>query len=178
MRQHAKGCLHSLLKLAAVVAVIVILMNVVFRLIFVDGESMQPTLMDGDWIVACRFAEPKYGDIVLTDTHNELHARLIKRLIAKGGDTVDIDFETGTVYVNGEALNEAYLADREIRGGNMEFPLTVPEGTVFLLGDNRTNSVDSRYSELGFVDEQSVIGPVWLRVLPLPIHYLGGNYGL
>lgn len=173
MRQHAKGCLHSLLKLAAVIALVVVLLNVTFRLIFVDGASMQPTLMDGDWIVACRLASPERGDVVLTNTHNELHARLIKRLIAKGGDTVDIDFETGTVYVNGEALEEAYLADKSIRGGDIQFPCTVPDGMVFLLGDNRTNSVDSRYSELGFVAQDDLIGPVWVRVLPLPVHTVG-----
>ena len=170
MRQHAKGCIHSLFMITLVFAVILVLLNIAFRLIYVDGESMQPTLMDGEWIVACRFDSPERGDVVLTNTDNDLRSRLIKRLIAKGGDTVDIDYESGTVYVNGEALDESYLADKTIRGGNVTFPLTVPDGMVFLLGDNRTNSVDSRYTECGFVAENDLIGPVWARVLPLPVH--------
>ena len=169
MQNHVKGCLHGLLKIAAVFALLIVLFNVTFRFIFIDGESMQPTLMDGDWIVACRLAEPKCGDVVVTNTHNAPHTRLIKRLIAKGGDTVDIDYATGTVYVNGEALDEIYLEDKTIRGGDVQFPLTVPDGMVFLLGDNRTNSVDSRYKECGFIAESDLIGPVWARVLPLPI---------
>ena len=169
MKQHVKGCLHSLLKFAAFIAAVIVLMNVTFRLIYVDGESMQPTLTDGDWIVACRLANPERGDIVLTNTQNDLDARLIKRLIAVGGDTVNIDYETGTVYVNGEALAETYLADKAIRGGDVSFPLTVPDGMVFLLGDNRTNSVDSRYSACGFIAQSDLIGPVWARVLPLPV---------
>ena len=169
MRKHAKGCLHGLLKFAALCALLVVMFNVTFRLIFIDGTSMQPTLMDGDWIVACRLAAPQRGDVVVTNTHNALQSRLIKRLIASGGDTVDIDDKTGTVYVNGEALDETYLADKTIRGGDVQFPLTVPDGMVFLLGDNRLNSVDSRYSACGFVAEDDIIGPVWARILPLPV---------
>ena len=109
---------------------------------------------------------------MLTNTNNAHHARLIKRLIAFGGETVDIDFETGTVFVNGEALDEAYLSDKTIRGGDVQFPLTVPEGCVFLLGDNRTNSGDSRYREIGCVSEDDLIGPVVLRLLPMPFRVL------
>lgn len=172
MRQHAKGCLHGLLKLALVFAVLVVIWNVVFRWIYVDGVSMQPTLQDGDWIVACRLATPDYGDIVLTNTHNATNARLIKRLIAKGGDTVDLDYTTGTVYVNGSAIEEPYLADAALRGGDVQFPLTVPDGCVFLLGDNRVNSTDSRYSEVGCIPLDDLIGPVWMRILPQPVHWL------
>ena len=170
MKRHVKGCIHSLFMITLICAVILVVLNAAFRLIYVDGESMQPALMDGEWIVAARFASPERGDVILTNTHNALQSRLIKRLIAKGGDTVDIDYATGTVYVNGEALDEPYLADKTIRGGDAAFPLTVPDGMVFLLGDNRTNSVDSRYSECGFVAESDLIGPVWARVLPLPVH--------
>jgi len=138
----------------------------------VDGASMQPTLDSGEWIAAFRPGELKRGDIVLTNTNNVHHARLIKRLIAFGGETVDIDFQTGTVYVNGEALDEPYLADKTIRGGDAEFPLTVPDGCVFLLGDNRTNSTDSRYQEIGCIPQDDLIGPVVVRLLPAPPRFL------
>lgn len=168
MRRHAKGCLTAILKFFLICTVIVVLFNVTFRVIFVDGESMLPTLQSGDWIAACRLVEPKRGDIIVTNTDNAYHARLIKRLIAVAGDTVDIDFDTGVVTVNGEALEEPYLQDGKCVRGTVDFPLTVPEGKVFLLGDNRTNSVDSRYEEIGCVDADSIIGPVVLRLLPMP----------
>lgn len=172
MRQHAKGCMHGLLKLAVVLLVLTVVFNLTFRLIFIEGDSMYPTMEDGDWIVVCRLDTPERGDLTVTNTQNEAHARLIKRVIAFGGDTVDIDFDTGVVTVNGEALDEPYLADKTIRGGDVSFPLTVPDGCVFLLGDNRTNSVDSRYAEVGFVRQADLLGTIWLRCLPLPIHAL------
>ena len=172
MRQHAKGCLHGLLKLFAVLVILVVIWNLVFRWIFVDGVSMQPTLENGDWIVVCRLDRPERGDVIVTNTNNRANARLIKRLIAVGGDTVDVDYETGTVYVNGQAVEESYLPDRTIRGGDVQFPLTVPDGCVFLLGDNRTESMDSRYSEIGCIPQSDLLGTVWARTLPLPIHVI------
>ena len=168
MRKHIRRAFTALLKIALILTAVCILFNLVFRLIYVDGESMMPTLESGDWIAACRPASVDRGDIVLTNTDNAHHARLIKRAIAFGGETVDIDFETGTVYVDGEALDEPYLADKTIRGGDVTFPLTVPQGCVFLLGDNRVNSVDSRYSEVGCIPESDLIGPVVMRLLPAP----------
>ncbi len=172
MRQHIKGCLSGLLSLALIFVAVCVLFGATFRLIYVDGESMLPTLESGEWIAACRPAAPKRGDIVLTNTNNAHHARLIKRLIAFGGETVDIDEATGTVYVNGAALDEPYLADKACRGGDVTFPLTVPDGCVFLLGDNRTNSVDSRYAEVGCIPLDDLIGPVVMRLLPLPFRFL------
>ena len=172
MRKHVKGCMTALFKLALIVILICVLFGSAFRMIYVDGESMMPTLESGEWIAACRPASPKRGDIVLTNTNNAHHARLIKRLIAFGGETVDIDYDTGTVYVNGEALEEPYLADKTCRGGDVKFPLTVPEDCVFLLGDNRTNSVDSRYAEVGCIPLRDLIGPVVVRLLPMPFRFL------
>lgn len=172
MREHAKGCLHGLLKIALVFVLIVVLFNVCFRVIYVDGVSMMPTLENGDWIMACRLAEPKRGDIIITNTDNQYKSRLIKRVIAFAGETVDIDFATGTVFVDGEALDEPYLGDVPCVQGNVTFPVTVPEGKVFLLGDNRENSMDSRYAEIGFIDAGDVIGPVWMRLLPMPFDFM------
>ena len=156
--------MSALFRLALICIIICVLIASLFRVIFVDGESMMPTLESGEWIAAFRLAEPHRGDVVLTNTNNAPHARLIKRLIAFGGETVDIDFDTGTVYVNGDALDEPYLADKTCRGGDVDFPLTVPDGCVFLLGDNRTNSVDSRYAEIGCVPLRDLIGPVVVRL--------------
>ena len=172
MRNHLKGCLSGLLTLVLLFVAVCVLFSALFRVIFVDGESMQPTLESGEWIAACRPAAMHRGDIVLSNTNNVYHARLIKRLIAFGGETVDIDYETGTVFVNGEALDEPYLADKICRGGDVEFPLTVPEGCVFLLGDNRTNSTDSRYREIGCIPQDDLIGPVVIRLLPMPFEFL------
>lgn len=172
MRKHVKGCLSGLLKLALLCIAVCVLFGALFRVIYVDGESMQPTLESGEWIAVCRPAALHRGDIVLTDMNNAHHARLIKRLIAFGGETVDIDEKTGTVYVNGEALDEPYLESKACRGGDVTFPLTVPEGCVFLLGDNRTNSVDSRYQEIGCIARDDLIGPVVVRLLPMPFRFL------
>ena len=168
MRKHIRRAFRTLLKIALLFAAVCILFNMVFRLIYVDGESMMPTLENGDWIAACRPAHVDRGEIVLTNTDNAHHARLIKRVIAFGGETVDIDYDTGTVFINGAALEEPYLTDKTIAGGDVTFPLTVPQGCVFLLGDNRVNSVDSRYSEIGCVPQSDLIGPVVMRLLPAP----------
>lgn len=171
MRKLIKSFLLVLLSLTLIFAAVCIVIAATFQLIYVDGDSMYPTLESGEWIAACRPAKPERGDIVLTNTHNTHHVRLIKRVIAFGGETVDIDWD-GTVYVDGKVLDEPYLADKTIRGGNMDFPLTVPEGCVFLLGDNRTNSIDSRYKEVGCVREEDLIGPVVVRLLPVPVRLL------
>ena len=128
---------------------------------------MVPTFASGDMLVVSRIgfnAEP--GDIVVATkpySHNE---PIIKRIIATGGQTVDIDFDEGTVYVNGEALDEDYTNTPTNRHYDTEFPLTVPEGYVFLLGDNRNNSYDSRAEEIGLVDERYIMGKVYFRVMP------------
>lgn len=91
---------------------------------------------------------------------------IVKRIIGVGGDEVDIDFETATVTVNGSVLQEPYLGTPTQRKGDVEFPLTVPEGMVFVLGDNRQASLDSRYTDVGFIDSRDILGRVFFRVLP------------
>lgn len=172
MRNYLKGCTSGLLKLALIFIAVCIVFNVLFHPIYVDGASMQPTLESGEWIAAYRLGTPKRGDVVLTNMRNAHGTRLVKRLIAFGGETVDIDYKTGTVYVNGAALEEPYLADKTCAGGDAVFPLTVPDGCVFLLGDNRTNSVDSRYTQIGCIPTDDLIGPVVIRLLPMPFRLI------
>ncbi len=113
------------------------------------------------------------GDIVVIDPPQQaqLDGSIVKRVIATGGQTVDIDFDLGIVYVDGEALDESYTFEPTYRsyleiGEGLDYPVTVPEGSVFVLGDNRNHSADSRYAPLGCVDESRILGRVLLRILP------------
>ncbi len=145
-----------------------ILLLFVFRTSRVSGVSMEPTLYDGEQLIARSFMyQPARGDIVVVDGYTTYGEPLVKRVIALGGDTVNIDFEAGDVFVNGELLDEPYISAPTIRAADVQFPITVPEGTLFVLGDNRPRSKDSRYSDIGFIDERDILGEVVLRMFPL-----------
>ena len=148
MKKQAKGCFTFLLKIA------------VFLFVLVDGDSMLPTFQNGDWILILKTEKIENQDIILTNTDNEFNLRIIKRVIAFEGDTVDIDFENSAVYVNSQKIEENYITDLPFVKGDVEFPVTVPKDCVFVLGDNRQNSVDSRYSSIGFVETDDIIGKV------------------
>ena len=149
-------------------AVIVLVFVFLARVITVSGLSMMPTLHPGDRIVVqSMFYTPQRGDVIVLDGYIEYGDPLVKRLIAVGGDTVDIDFSTGTVSVNGTVLEETYISAPTTQNFDVVFPVTVPEGTVFVMGDNRPNSKDSRSTEIGFLDERDILGKVLFRVLPL-----------
>lgn len=153
--------------LTAVLCVI-LLFTFVGRTIGVDGSSMVPTLHDQDRLICSRlFYKAEYGDIVVVTKPNSRNEPLIKRVIATGGQTVDIDFDAGIVYVDGEALDEPYIAEPTHISFELSFPRTVPEGHVFIMGDNRNASWDSRAAEVGMVDERYILGKVVYRVLPL-----------
>lgn len=138
------------------------------RIITVSGYSMEPTLFWGDRVaVQSMFYRPQRGDVVVADGYINYGDPLVKRIIAVGGDTVDIDFEQGVVYVNGTALDEPYVAAPTTNRYDVVFPVTVPEGHVFLMGDNRQRSLDSRSTEVGFIDERDILGKVLLRLAPL-----------
>ncbi|MBR3474659.1 MAG: signal peptidase I [Oscillospiraceae bacterium] len=148
----------------------VILFSFVLRLINVSGPSMNPTLYDGNkMLVSDLFYKPKAGDIVVFKNvgENKEEKALVKRVVATEGQEVNIDFEHGLVYVDGQPLEEDYVAE-PIRN-KLDFigPKTVPEGCVFVLGDNRNSSRDSRASSIGMVDERLIIGKVYAVVYPL-----------
>ena len=128
---------------------------------------MSPTLSDGDWVavngVVSRY---EYGDIIVITQPWEKNVPIIKRVIAVGGDVVDIDFNTKEVFVNGEKLDEPYIAEPTRLYYDVSFPLTVEEGKLFVMGDNRNNSLDSRSSRIGLVDERYVLGKAVFRLYP------------
>ena len=153
------------------VLVVVLLFTFVVRLIGVDGHSMVPTLQDGDRLLVLNsilYDDYQYGDIVVLRKESFLAEPIVKRVIATGGQTVDIDFETGSVYVDGELLKEDYINELTFLEEGTEFPLTVPEGSIFVMGDNRNNSNDSRDYRLGTVDTRYVIGKAAFLIFPGP----------
>ncbi len=148
---------------AAVVALL--LFQGLFRLVGVEGHSMEPTLYEGDRLLLHRFLyEPQVGDVIVVDDGKEL---LVKRIIATGGQEVDIDFDMGVVYRDGERLDEPYTAAPTYRSEGVEFPVTVPEDCLFVMGDNRNHSSDSRDPAIGMLEKMDVMGKVLVRFYPL-----------
>ena len=137
-----------------------------FRFVMVEGVSMEPTLQNGDQLIMLSlFYTPENGDIVILSDKTGLDKPLVKRVIATGGQTVELD--GGTVFVDGEPLTEPYVPEAWVDEGNLTYPLTVPEGSVFVMGDNRNHSTDSRSSSIGLVDEDEVLGKIIFRIFPL-----------
>lgn len=164
-----------------VVALICCVLIFVFiaRVIDVVGHSMEPTLLDGDKIVITRLTgEYERGDIVVLRKDTFREEPIVKRVIAVAGQTIDIDFENGIVYVDGEALDEPYVNELTYDPEDFESyerPLLVPEGCVFVMGDNRNNSTDSRRETIGCVDTRYIMGKVIFRILPFSS--VGAIYG-
>ena len=152
--------------LAVAVAVIALVFTFGLRVVQVDGHSMQPTLLNGERLLMTPLKTPDYGDVVIVDSYIPYGKPLVKRVIGKAGDTIDIDFTAGIVYRNGEALDEPYTAEPTYLYESVDFPITVPDGCLFLMGDNRNNSTDSRDTRVGCVDERDIMGAAVLRMLP------------
>lgn len=151
--------------IVAVVAV-VILLTFCFRLIDVDGTSMEPTLINTDKVIVTNlFYTPEDGDVVVI-SHGELYDKpLVKRVIATEGQTLRIDFDNSQVYVDGVLIDEPYIQGLTVKG-TAEIPEVIPEGKVFVMGDNRPVSLDSRYVEVGLIDEESIIGKAQFVIIP------------
>ncbi|MGN0642934.1 MAG: signal peptidase I [Huintestinicola sp.] len=147
---------------------VILIFTFLLRQANVDGESMLPTLNDGERLIVHHlFYTPEAGDIVIVDCEG-LDKAIVKRVIATEGQAVDIDFETGEVKVDGTVLQEDYILDLTKRDEEgHDYPVTVPEGCVFVMGDNRMNSLDSRSAVVGFVPVEDVMGKVVFRFWPL-----------
>lgn len=156
---------------SCVLAVVLILLVFVFvvRTATVSGSSMVPTLHDRDRLLLQQigYTDPAYGDIIVIDRTHSGEPPIIKRVIGRAGDVISIDFTIGAVYRNGERLSEAYINEPTATERDVIFPATVPEGRLFVMGDNRNHSLDSRASEIGMVDLRAVMGKAIVRFFPL-----------
>jgi len=154
---------------AVMIAVIfaVLVFAFVVRLAGVDGASMRPTLEHRDRLLISRLGgEFRQGEIVVVIMPDHTSEMLVKRVIAIGGQTVYIDFDAGIVFVDGYALYEPYINETTRLRSDVTFPVTVPDGHVFVLGDNRNNSRDSRDSHIGMVDTRYILGRAFYRLFP------------
>ena len=156
------------------VAAVVLIFTFLFRIIGVGGVSMENTLNAGvqhedqllDRVVITDLNyTPRRGDIVVITT-KAIKDPIIKRVIAVGGDTVNINFDTHTVTVNGKILNEPYIKEPTTEQGDVTFPVKVPKGHVFVMGDNRNDSYDSRFKAVGMVDDRDIVGHAILCIYP------------
>ena len=154
------------------VLVVVAIFTFGIRMLGVDGHSMLNTLQHDDRLLVVNpivYHDYQYGDIVILRKNGVFgNDPIVKRVIAVGGQTVDIDFDAGVVYVDGEALEEDYIREPTYTAEGTEFPLTVPEGSIFVMGDNRNGSSDSRDYRLGTVDTRYVIGKAAFLIFPGP----------
>ena len=163
--------LHDLVHMLLTIVLVFLLL---FRIIVVSGDSMYSTLLDGDYLLLLSnlfYHEPEPGDIVVISKESfDNGAPIVKRVIATEGQTVDIDFMTGAVYVDGVQLQEDYINSPTYDHRGVEFPLTVEDNCIFVMGDNRGVSLDSRYSQIGQIDRREILGKALILVLPGTSH--------
>lgn len=154
----------------AMLAVVTLVFVFFFRLVGVSGSSMYPTFVDRDWLILesnFLYKDVERGDVVVLSVDSPvLDGPIVKRVIATAGQTVDIDFESGALYVDGKLQIEPYIYEPTYLGTESDYPLTVPEGCIFVMGDNRNNSLDSRSSQIGCVPTDCVLGKALLIVFP------------
>mgnify|MGYP002511854985 CR=1 FL=1 len=159
--------------LALLLAVVMVVFMLLFRIVIVSCSSMYSTLWNGDWLLVTGSMfrqELRYGDIIVASKDSFRDGEcIIKRVIATEGQTIDIDFVTWTVTVDGKVVDEPYrkLASDGYITSDWSYPLQVPAGHVFVMGDNRNHSADSRCHDIGLIDERCIVGKALVRIFPL-----------
>ena len=166
----SKSVLEYVRDLVYLLGAILVVFLICFRVVVVSGPSMQNTLIDGDYLLLIGkpfYTQPARGDIIVAakDSYGN-GTPIVKRIIATEGQVVDIDFETGVVTVDGEILDEPYIKNLTRMSEGMVFPLKVEEGCVFVMGDNRMNSKDSRDPVIGLIDKREILGKAIILFLP------------
>ncbi len=163
-----QSCYEWLHTFMIAITLVVLVLTFVFRLVDVDGDSMRDTLHDKDRLIVTNFLyTPDNGDIVVISHGQNLNKPIIKRVIATEGQSLKINFQTGEVSVNGAVIDEPYIKALTTKQGDAEIPDVVPEGMVFVMGDNRNHSTDSRFSAVGLIPVTNIIGKAQYRVSPL-----------
>lgn len=164
LRYHSvlRSTIYTLITVSAIAILVATLWLPVLQ---IYGNSMTPTLMDGDILFTVKTADLEQGDIVAFYYNNKI---LVKRVIAGAGDWVDIDLD-GNVFVNSVELDEPYLSDRAYGDCNIELPYQVPDGRIFVMGDHRSTSVDSRNTSVGCVAQEQIVGKIVFRIWPLSV---------
>ena len=162
-RRYRKVLRSTLYTLITVAAVAVLVATLWLPVLQIYGGSMEPTLQDGEIVFSVKTSDLETGDIVAFYFNNKI---LVKRVIAGPGDWVNMD-EEGTVYINGVALQEPYVTDKAFGECDIELPYQVPDGKIFVMGDHRSTSVDSRSSVVGCVTQEQIVGRIIFRIWPL-----------
>ncbi|MBR2696669.1 MAG: signal peptidase I [Parasporobacterium sp.] len=155
-----RSTIYALITVAAVAVLVAVLLLPVLQ---IYGTSMSPTLLEGEIVLSVKGSRFATGEVVAFYYNNKI---LVKRVIAHSGDWVDIDID-GNVFVNGEKLDEPYISEKALGECNIDLPYQVPESKVFVMGDHRSTSVDSRSSAIGCVAEEQIVGKIVFRVWPL-----------
>lgn len=162
-RRYRRILKNTLYALIIVAAVAVLIATLILPVLQISGTSMEPTLNNGEIVVLFKTSHLDRGDLCGFSYSNKI---LIKRVIGLPGDVISID-ASGNVFVNGEMIDEPYITEKSFGESDIEYPLTVPEGEYFLMGDQRTTSIDSRNTVIGCVKKDQIIGKIFLRVWPL-----------
>lgn len=162
-----QSCYDLLHTLILAMSVVFILLTFVFRLVNVDGQSMMDTLFDKDKVLVTNLCyTPECGDVVVISHGQNLNKPIIKRVIATEGQSLSIDFSTGNVVVDGAVLDEPYIKDLTVKQGDAEIPEVIPEDMVFVMGDNRNHSTDSRFTAVGLINENDIVGKAQFIIYP------------
>ena len=155
-----RSTVNALIVVAAIAALIATL---IFPVLQIAGNSMEPSLVEGDMVLLVKTNKLETGDLCAFYYSNKI---LIKRVIATPGDYLWIEAD-GTVFLNGEELDEPYVSEKALGECDVEFPYQVPENAYFMMGDHRESSIDSRSSTIGCISEDQIVGKIWCKFWPL-----------